>query len=289
MKIKNHRFDEYWYKKSADVGGGIEPPKLIVLHYTAGGTTESTRDYMMLSPIQKQRRISASKKVYGSAHLLVGRDGLTFQIVPFNLKARHAGVSNWKGMRSLNQYSIGIEIANYGWLDQQMDGSYCRSGETPVFSADEVYSASMPGGDEIKGWECYPEKQLLQVEKLGSALLDHYPSIIDIVRHQDVSPGRKFDPGPAFPMARFKRLMDKNSSRGDEGEDADVFPLYQTTARLNIRGGPGVGFDKLHASPLEKNTHVMELSQLEDWSLVRPKDNEKEEGWVYNRYLAPLD
>lgn len=288
MKIKNHRFPEYWYQKSADVGRRIEPPKLIVMHYTAGASVESSRDYMLLSPTEKQRRIGASKKIYGSAHLLVGRDGATFQIVPFNIKARHAGVSSWKGLRSLNQCSIGIEIANYGWLDQQADGRYSRSGETSVFQADEVYIGKMPGSDEIKGWQCYPEAQLLQVGSLTSALLAYYPSIIDIVGHQDISPGRKFDPGPAFPMARFKRLMEKNRSRADEEEDAELFPLYETTERLNIRGGPGVGFDKLKASPLEKNTQLMELSQLGDWSLVRLVFNEKEEGWVFNRYLSPL-
>ena len=61
MKIKNHRFPEYWYQKSADVGRRIEPPKLIVMHYTAGASVESSRDYMLLSPTEKQRRIGASK------------------------------------------------------------------------------------------------------------------------------------------------------------------------------------------------------------------------------------
>jgi hypothetical protein len=36
------------------------------------------------------------------------------------------------GLESLNSFSIGIEIANYGWLDVQGDGSYKRS-DTPRF------------------------------------------------------------------------------------------------------------------------------------------------------------
>jgi N-acetylmuramoyl-L-alanine amidase len=283
MLIKNHHFEDYWYQLSEDVGGEIGPPKFIVMHYTAGGSAEASRDYMLLSPQEKGRRMGRNKSVYGSAHLVIGRDGGCWQIVPFNNKARHAGRSNWKGLSSLNQHSIGIEIANYGWLDRLGSGDYRRP-ETPVFAAEDVVLGEMPSGSEMKGWECYSEKQLLMVEKITAALLDHYPSIQEIVGHQEISPGRKFDPGPAFPMQRFRNLV---SSRADPEEEdrPELLPAYSITTRLNIRGGPGTSFDKLEGGPLAAGTRVVEQEREDKWSRVTIEDGPLTEGWVYNPYM----
>lgn len=283
MLIKDHQFEEYWHEMSEDVGGEIAPPKFIVMHYTAGGSAASARDYMMLSPAEKGRRLGRGKSVYGSAHLVIGRDGECSQIVPFNRKARHAGTSSWKGLKSLNQYSLGIEIANYGWLDKRGNGAYGRS-DTPVFAAEDVILGEMPGGTEIKGWEVYPEAQLAMVEKVTAALLDHYSSIQEIVRHQDISPGRKFDPGPAFPIQRFHNLL---ASRGDpEEEDANnELPAFKVTTRLNVRGGPGTAYDKLDGSPLTAGTRVLEELREGSWSKVQIENSPLNGGWVYNSYI----
>ena len=40
-----------------------------------------------------------------SAHLLVRRDGTIIQLVPFNLRAWHAGVSHYKGRENFNDFS----------------------------------------------------------------------------------------------------------------------------------------------------------------------------------------
>ena len=55
-----------------------------------GGAGSASRDYMLKSPLQKQRLLGAGGKVYASAHVVVDRDGTVWQIVPFNRKARHA-------------------------------------------------------------------------------------------------------------------------------------------------------------------------------------------------------
>ena len=258
MRIANHRLAEEWFGRSKDVGGPLDSLRFVVMHYTAGGSGAGSRDYMMLSPTEKQRRLGRSKPVYASAHLVVDRDGSVWQIVPFNLKARHAGRSRWRGLSSLNKYAVGIEIANYGWLDRQGDDSYKRS-DTPRFAAEDVTVGPMPGGTETKGWENYPAAQLDAVARVTSALLDKYPSITEIVGHQEIAPGRKFDPGPAFPMQRFRSLVDDRGvgaidSRPDQGEPAPE--RYQSATRLNIRGGPGVEFEKLDVSPLAAGTAI---------------------------------
>ena len=43
-----------------------------------------------------------------SAHLLIDREGLVTQFVPFHLRAWHAGVSEFEGRTACNDFSIGI-------------------------------------------------------------------------------------------------------------------------------------------------------------------------------------
>ena len=287
MRVKNHKLVGHWYRLSKDIGDELDPPRFIVIHYTAGGSGAASRDYMLKSPTQKQRLIGAGGKVYASAHVVVDRDGSVWQIVPFNRKARHAGRSSWKGLDGLNRYSIGIEIANYGWLDAQGDGSYKRS-DTPRFAAEDVTVAPMPAGTRIMGWENYPTAQLDAVELVTRALLAAYPSITEVLGHQEISPGRKFDPGPAFPMACFRDLVDSRGIGAIEEEAGDVEPArerYETTVRLNIRGGPGTEFEKLEISPLEKGGAVVRLDDDGPWIKVEVEDADGVVGWVHGSYL----
>ena len=285
MKITNHRFDHHWFAPSKDVGGTLDDLRFIVMHYTAGGEGTATRDYMLKSPQEKGG--NTGKLVYASAHLLIDRDGAIWQIVPFDKKARHAGESQWKGLTSLNQYSIGIEIANYGWLDRQGDGSFKRP-ETSRFKAKDVTIGRMPGGTEEKGWENYTAEQLASVEAATLALLDHYPAIREIVGHQEIAPGRKFDPGPAFPLQRFKNLV---LGRGDDaldGPDGPAPERFEATASLNIRGGPGIEFAPLEVSPLKIGTKVVKLDEQGDWYFVSLAKARAQKGWVNRRYLSLL-
>jgi len=287
MKVKNHKLTGHWYRVSGDVGGELEPPRFIVVHYTAGGSGAASRDYMLKSPTQKQRLLGSASKVYASAHVVIDRDGSIWQIVPFNRKARHAGRSTWKGLQSLNRYSVGIEIANYGWLDRQGDGSYKRS-DTPRFNAEGVTVAPMPSETRIMGWENYPSAQLEAAEQVCRALLAAYPSITEIVGHQEISPGRKFDPGPAFPMQCFRNLLDDRGigALEDEPDDKERTPQrYEAVTRLNIRGGPGIEYEKLDESPLAPGTVLEHLEDEGAWTKVSLDKADAVIGWVHGSYL----
>jgi N-acetylmuramoyl-L-alanine amidase len=72
----------------------------IVLHATVEPTTEGTIG-IFLNP---------AKRV--SAHFVVGRDGRVVQMVPIEKRAWHAGVSVLESVRSVNDYSVGIEMVN---------------------------------------------------------------------------------------------------------------------------------------------------------------------------------
>ena len=56
--------------------------------------------------------INSKSKV--SSHYLIKNNGEILTLVPDLYVAWHAGVSSWKKYKSINKYSIGIEISNSG-------------------------------------------------------------------------------------------------------------------------------------------------------------------------------
>jgi AmpD protein len=119
-----------------------------------------------------------------SAHVLIRRDGGLVQFVPFHLRAWHAGMSAWRGRERCNDFSIGIELEG---------------------------TDTMP----------YEDAQYGALAALVAALVRAYPTIPPeaIAGHEDVAPGRKTDPGPAFEWPRFKTLL-QNALALPAGTDA---------------------------------------------------------------------
>lgn len=101
-----------------------------------------------------------------SSHFLIRRDGSLIQYVPTELRAWHAGVSQWKGREKCNDFSIGIELE---------------------------------GADDVP----FAEPQYETLANLIAALQRRYGEL-DFAGHSDVAPGRKTDPGPWFDWDRFR-------------------------------------------------------------------------------------
>ena len=100
-----------------------------------------------------------------SSHFYIRRNGEVIQFVPCDLRAWHAGDSLWRGRSAVNDFSIGIELE---------------------------------GSDT----EFFMKAQYDALAKLTSMLCDRY-SIVDIVGHSDIAPGRKTDPGPLFDWENY--------------------------------------------------------------------------------------
>jgi len=117
------------------------------------------------------------KDLQVSAHLLIKRAGEVVQFVPFNQRAWHAGVSEFKGQDNCNDFSIGVELE---------------------------------GADDVP----YTEQQYEKLADVAVSLCQHYPQIeMDrIVGHCDIAPQRKTDPGPSFNWTHFKQLIKKRTS-----------------------------------------------------------------------------
>ena len=74
----------------------------IIFHYTG---MKNEKDAI-------NRLTSSKSKV--SSHYFIKKNGDILNLVPDLYVAWHAGVSSWGNYRSLNKYSIGIEISNPG-------------------------------------------------------------------------------------------------------------------------------------------------------------------------------
>jgi N-acetyl-anhydromuramyl-L-alanine amidase AmpD len=77
-------------------------PKVIVLHYTAGGTAKGTFEYFSGNHMESGRpQLAAAGDVNVSSHFLVDRDGTIYRLMPETRMARHC--------IGLNHVAIGVE------------------------------------------------------------------------------------------------------------------------------------------------------------------------------------
>ena len=137
--------------------------KFIILHYTG-----------MKNESEAIKKLCDSKSKV-SSHYFIKFDGKILNLVPDLYEAWHAGKSNWKNLRSINKFSIGIEIHN-------------------------------PGHEH--GYKKFRLKQILSLKKLLKQLLKKYKIETDcILGHSDIAPNRKKDPGEKFP---WKKLAKEN-------------------------------------------------------------------------------
>lgn len=120
----------------------------VVLHATATSGIQSPKEWLC----------SEQSKV--SAHYLMGKDGMTFQLVDEGDIAWHAGDSIWRDQKWVNNFSIGIELVN-----------------------------ANDGQDE------YPQPQIDACATLVASICKDYGiGVQDVIGHKDIAPGRKTDP-----------------------------------------------------------------------------------------------
>jgi len=136
----------------------------------------------------------------------------------------------------------------------------------------------------MRGWHTYSTEQLMAAASIASLLVSRY-GLRDVIGHEDISPGRKSDPGPAFPLSSFRSAV--------MGRDDDHLDLFETTVPLNIRSGPGTEHERLAVSPLPQGTTVEILSTKGVWKQVDVIDLGGEDsdvvGWVHGRYLKTAE
>ena len=277
MKIRNHRLTRddgstLPYLASPHVGMSIGP-RFIVIHYTGGSSAAGTISWFQ----------DPTSKV--SAHLVIARDGKVTQMVPFDREAWHAGQSRWGNLSGLNRTSIGIELDNAGCLIKS-GGKWVSKATRRSYPDSEVTVAvhkNDPAGTAPSGWHAYTSAQIEATLECGIVLFKHY-GLEDVLGHDDISPGRKSDPGPDFPMESVRaRLL----GRGDDHPE-----LYRTIGRLFVRSGAGSEFSALPGTPLPLGTEVEVLAKHGLWwqvDVVGEVNGVMDiVGWCHSKFLAPV-
>lgn len=147
---------------SPNFGERSAPVSVIILHYTG----------MADAAVAIERLRDPESRV--SCHYLVAEDGKILRMVDEDKSAWHAGQSYWRGMTSLNDHSIGIEIVN--------------------------------PGHEL-GYPPFPDAQIDALIPLVATIKNkHGITRGNIVGHSDIAPTRKKDPGELFPWGKLARL-----------------------------------------------------------------------------------
>ena len=133
----------------------VKDVKFIIFHYTG-----------MKKQNQAITRLTNTKSNV-SSHYLIKNNGEILTLVPDLYVAWHAGVSSWKNYKSINKYSIGVEISNPG----------------------HEYS-----------YKKFSKKQIKSILKLSIYLKKKYKIKSNfILGHSEIAPDRKKDPGEKFP------------------------------------------------------------------------------------------
>jgi N-acetylmuramoyl-L-alanine amidase len=243
-------------------------PDSIILHYTAMDSAAAAVTVL------------SSKQTRASAHLVVAKNGEVYQLAPFNYRTWHAGISSYNGRSDYNQFSIGIEMDNLGWLEP-INGAYSRKeliDQGIKRKEDEVERLSHKNPRVRKEfWDRYPPRQLQVVSEICKLLVNAY-GIREILGHDDIAPERKQDPGPGFPMVDLIREVFST-----ERYTEDVAPIEGsvTASRLNIRSGPDELSGKV-ALPLPMGAKVKIMEQSGGWYRVKAEI----EGWVNSNYIS---
>jgi N-acetylmuramoyl-L-alanine amidase len=244
----------------------IGMPDTIIIHYTASEGLDTTTKYLCRNDVK------------ASAHIVVGRNGEVNQLVAFDKQAWHAGKSSYGGRDGYNKFSIGIEIMNAGYLDQE--GDRLVSWFKKAYPKSEAVLAMHKNETEARYWHTYTEAQVSVVMELCQALMHHYPSIQEVLGHDDISPGRKQDPGPAFPMQKLRERLLFGRQEEDSNE-AQINKAGTVTAnQLNFRAAPNATSEKI-APPLPHGKNVKVISEYNGWYKIQAEI----EGWVSGRYV----
>lgn len=271
MKISNHRLVEASWIDSPNHGGSLDVLDTAIIHYTGGGDALSSVQWL------------CNPRSQASAHLVIGRDGRLYQLIPFDTVAWHAGRSAWTNpngtlREGYNKYSIGIELDNAGILESTRSGFVSWFGRS--YPKEEVYYGTHRNETGSRYWHRFTETQVLITEEICRLLIEEY-GIKYILGHEEVSPRRKQDPGPAFPLDKLRdRIFYASSEDGPELEDGEQRIGVVTSTQLNIRSGPGAE-EKTVANPLEKDTRVRILEAKSGWYRVLTEI----EGWVSSKYV----
>lgn len=284
MQIRNHKLEGVEFEPARWVGGEITP-EIVILHDTAGPLTKGS-----------SARYLQDNDAKVSVHFVIERDGTVIQQVPTNRRASHAGKSTYHGRADCNAFSIGIEVVNPGRMTWAVEnqgtartwwGGLIQDGD----GGSDVAELTTPQhGTGV--WMSYSSEQITAILALLEALFRDVPSLKDIRTHWYVSPGRKVDTNPLFPLEAVRA---KVMGREDPAEDqADRMSLeargaveVAAVSGLNLREWPSFNPNVILSIPNGARVPVLRAGRFEnrDWLRVVYAGRE---GWIVKSFTQPV-
>ena len=189
--------------------------KFLIIHYTG-----------MINEAKAIKRL-CDPKAKVSSHYFISNKGSILSLVPDLYEAWHAGDSRWKNYKSINKYSIGIEINN-------------------------------PGHEH--GYKKFPKKQIFSLIRLLKYLKKrYYIKKTNILGHSDISPNRKKDPGEKFP---WHFLAKKNLSIWHKFNEKKIKSFRNISLKDNEKRIFFVNLHKIGYSKVNRTKKKLEYSNL---------------------------
>ncbi len=282
MRLENHKIAELPYRAARHMGGVITPD-LVILHDTAGRLTKgNSASYLRDNDVQV------------SVQFVVERDGSAEQQVPTNRRANHAGKSSYHGRSNCNDFALGIEIVNPGKMTP-LPGTPVRGrawwGETLVDGVDGDLVAMTTPEHGAGVWLAYTEAQIDTVTAILRALFSGIPTLHDIRTHWYVSPGRKVDTNPLFPLEQVRNRILGRDDPADLLAEMTSAPMPTATmakvttagSNLNMRRWPSFNPNVIASIPNGTMVPVLRTGTFDDrrWLCVQ---FDGREGWVLETY-----
>ena len=275
--LKSHRLQRdgmpVAFRATPNRSGPITPT-VIVLHDTAGRLDH-----------ESSVRWLCEKAAKASAHFVIGRAGEIVQLAPTNVATWHAGQSSWRGKSNVNGFSIGIEIVNPGIMQRTPTGEasawFGKTFETDKFGIEARTTPEHGPGL----WMPYTPEQIEAVIGICAALVAAHPTIADVTTHWAISPGRKVDINPLFPLEQVRgRVFGRADAPVGDGNDA------VTTVGVNMRRWPSLADNVIRVLPEGSRLRTIRsgiytnAGDAARWFLVDASADG--EGWVHGAYLA---
>lgn len=285
MKINSEGWvDEASHVQSAHFGAVITPT-LVVLHETAG-------------PLEQGNAVAYLRENarQASAHFVIERDGSITQMVSCLRRANHAGASSYYSRDGCNGFSIGIEFVGPGKMTP-LSGSQVVTWWGAVFDGveDEVFWAETDAHG-AGYWMRFTAEQIAAGLRLLEALFAAYGTLRDIRGHWYVSPGRKVDPNPLFPMDQVRaEIMGDLADliHPDDGQERapELYDCVLVDAPgdedLNMRRWPSFAPNVIGKIPDGVAVPVLKEGIFDGRLWLKVLYGGKE-GWVVARYTAPI-
>lgn len=287
MRIEHHRLSGAGYEEAQHIGGVITPA-LLVKHDTASRLSRGNAAAYL-----------ARNSAKVSVHFVIERDGTVTQQVPTNRRANHAGTSSFHGRAGCNDFSVGVEIVNPGIMTRA-SASEARAWYGELFDIAQYGIQEVETREHGRGlWMPYTEAQIEADLALSEALFRDIPSLQDMRTHWYVSPGRKIDTNPLYPLEHIRARVLGRDDPADLLAEAGSQPVIPTPAdpqmveieapgdTLNLRRWPSFNPNILTTIPDGVAVPVLRKGLFGGrlWLCVQYGGHE---GWIVGSYTAPI-